>query len=135
MTEEKEASENTWCFGCGKDNPAGLHLHMEYTDDWCMAVFVPQRQHESYGGRMHGGLITTLLDEVMGNQVLHVLGKPAYTAKLEIRFRRAVLIGRPVTAVGKMVSQRGRLVVTEGRVTDADGEIIAEATAKMMLEQ
>ena len=75
MNETKPIPTYDGCFGCGKDNPIGLHLHMKRVDDHCEAVFTPQKEHESYGDRMHGGLVTTLLDEVMGDYVLKVTGE------------------------------------------------------------
>lgn len=132
---EQTTKETTydWCFGCGKDNPIGLHLDMRIVDDHCEAVFIPKKEHESYGDRMHGGLVMTLLDEVMGDYVLRTVGKPAYTAKMDIRFRHAVPLGQPLTITGWITERRGRLYVTEGHVTMADGTVAAEATAKMML--
>ena len=132
MEQDKTYS---WCFGCGKDNPIGLHLQMKRVGDHCEAVFVPQKEHESYGDRMHGGLVMTLLDEVMGDYVLKTAGRPAYTAKIDIRFRHAVPLGRPVTVIGTITSSRGRLYQTAGKVILDDGTVAVEATAKMMLAE
>ena len=59
------ASATNHCFGCGRDNPIGLKLDMHMEDGRCVAYFTPKAEHESYGDRMHGGLTSTLLDEVM----------------------------------------------------------------------
>ena len=56
-------NEYSWCFACGKDNPSGLHMRFEIDDDKCTAYFTPRREHQSYPGRMHGGLVAVLLDE------------------------------------------------------------------------
>ena len=90
------AYETKHCFGCGRDNPIGLKLDMKLDGDRCVAYFTPKAEHESYGDRMHGGLTSTLLDEVMGDYVFRKAGKPAYTARLEIRFRSAIRIGETV---------------------------------------
>jgi hypothetical protein len=52
------------CFVCGIDNPIGLHLSF-YTDDEgrCVARFRPKPEHQGYPGHLHGGIISTLLDE------------------------------------------------------------------------
>ena len=128
-----EHYENTWCFACGKDNPIGLKLEMHIEGDKSTAYFTPKKQHESYGDRMHGGLVSTLLDEVMGHYVFRTEGRPAYTADIEIRFRSAVRIGETIKIEGWVTKHRGRLFVTEGRITKEDGTVVAEATAKMML--
>ena len=59
-----------------------------------MPRFIPQKQHESYDDRMHGGLISTLLDEVMGDFIYQKTGILAYTARIEVRFRHPVRIGK-----------------------------------------
>jgi hypothetical protein len=63
MIVEKQPNSRM-CFVCGIDNPIGLHLSF-YTDDEgrCVARFRPRPEHQGYPGHLHGGLISTLLDE------------------------------------------------------------------------
>lgn len=127
------AYETNHCFGCGRDNPIGLKLDMKLDGDRCVAYFTPKAEHESYGDRMHGGLTSTLLDEVMGDYVFRKAGKPAYTARLEIRFRSAIRIGETVKVEGWPEVHHGRLFIMKGKITHADGTPAAEAKAEMML--
>ena len=127
------AYETNHCFGCGRDNPIGLKLDMKLDGDRCVAYFTPKAEHERYGDRMHGGLTSTLLDEVMGDYVFRKAGKPAYTARLEIRFRSAIRIGETVKVEGWPEVHRGRLFIMKGKITHADGTPAAEAKAEMML--
>ena len=127
------AYETKHCFGCGRDNPIGLKLDMKLDGDRCVAYFTPKAEHESYGDRMHGGLTSTLLDEVMGDYVFRKAGKPAYTARLEIRFRSAIRIGETVKVEVWPEVHRGRLFIMKGKITHADGTPAAEAKAEMML--
>lgn len=127
------AYETNHCFGCGHDNPIGLKLDMKLDGNRCVAYFTPKVEHESYGDRMHGGLTSTLLDEVMGDYVFRKAGKPAYTARLEIRFRSAIRIGETVKVEGWPEVHRGRLFIMKGKITHADGTPAAEAKAEMML--
>ena len=124
------AYDTNHCFGCG---PIGLKLDMKMEGDHCVAYFTPKAEHESYGDRMHGGLTSTLLDEVMGDYVFRIAGKPAYTARLEIRFRSAIRIGETVKVEGWPEVHRGRLFIMKGKITHADGTPAAEAKAEMML--
>lgn len=127
------AYDTNHCFGCGRDNPIGLKLDMKMEGNHCVAYFTPKAEHESYGDRMHGGLTSTLLDEVMGDYVFRIAGKPAYTARLEIRFRSAIRIGETVKVEGWPEVHRGRLFIMKGKITHADGTPAAEAKAEMML--
>lgn len=120
------------CFACGEDNHMGLHLHFFSIENGSLALFTPKHEHQSYNDRMHGGLVLTLLDEVIGNYLWIKDGAPAYTAKMESRFRSPVLIGEPVKIIAKEIKRKGALVVMEGQVIKKDGTIACECTSHMM---
>lgn len=129
-----EAKRDTMCFGCGKDNPIGLHMEFQTDENGVYATFVPQPVHQSYDGRMHGGLVCTLLDETMGNYPYMVEHRVAYTAKMEIRYRQPVRIGEKVRIVAKVKRRKGPLLELTGQIIREDGTIAAEAESKMMYE-
>ncbi len=83
---------------------------------------------------MHGGLVSTLLDEVMGNYIYIKSGKPAYTAKIEVRFRQPFQIGEKIRIVARLKRKKGRLAEMTGQVFKEDGTVAAEAEAKLMCE-
>ena len=72
------------CFVCGIDNPIGLHLSF-YTDEEgrCIARFRPKPEHQGYPGHLHGGVISSLLDETMGRVLTHQ-NVWAMTGRLEV---------------------------------------------------
>lgn len=123
------------CFACGEKNPIGLHLHFFETADGCLSFFTPSQEHQSYNDRMHGGLIMTLMDEVMGNYLFLKTGIPAYTGKMESRFRSPILIGETVKVVCREVKRKGPLAVMEAEVMHEDGTVAAEALSHMMFER
>jgi uncharacterized protein (TIGR00369 family) len=124
-------TSNAMCFVCGVDNPIGLHL--QFTDEeWASsAEFITRPEFQGYQGILHGGIMSTLLDEIMARP-LNAKGISAVTAKLEVRFRQAVPIGTKITVRGELVSQRGRLYEMKAALTREDGESAAEATATFM---
>ena len=130
-----ENDRDTMCFGCGKDNPMGLHLHFRTDENGCYTSFVPQPVHQSYDGRMHGGLISTLLDETMGNYPYMYEHKVAYTARLEVRFRQPVRIGERIHVITKVKRREGQLLEMTGQVIREDGTVAAEADGKLMYEE
>jgi acyl-coenzyme A thioesterase PaaI-like protein len=121
------------CFGCGGDNAHGLHLTF-FPDDrggvW--SPFVAEGRFEGYTGMVHGGVISTVLDEVMAwslyrNEIW------AVTGSLAVRFRAPVLVGERTRAVGWIVGQRGRRVETGGEIRrEEDGSVAATATASFV---
>lgn len=130
-----ENNRDTMCFGCGKDNPMGLHLHFRTDENGCYTSFVPQPVHQSYDGRMHGGLISTLLDETMGNYPYMYEHKVAYTARLEVRFRQPVRIGERIDVITKVKRRKGMLLEMTGQVIREDGTVAAESDGKLMYEE
>ena len=80
---------------------------------------------------IHGGLIATLLDEVMA-QWLWARNIFIMTAEMTTRYSAASPIGVKLTVEGKQVSERGRLILMEARVTLPDGTVSARATAKFL---
>ena len=55
------------CFGCGQENPIGLRLSFDHDGDALVARFVPGEDHQGWPGIVHGGIIATLLYEVLEN--------------------------------------------------------------------
>lgn len=122
------------CFGCGTLNPGGLHLHFyEMADeDAVWAPFTPTSAFEGYGGMIHGGIISAMLDEIMAWS-MYRQQIWAVTASMQTRFRKPVEVGVPVRLVGRVVNNRGRILDVRGEVRrEADDVLLAEATATFM---
>lgn len=119
------------CFGCGEQNPQGLKLKFHQDGEIMRAIFIPQEVHQGYPGLIHGGITSTLLDEVMSWSI-HAQGITAVTGRLEIRFREGIPIGQPITLEGWIVKNKGPVYDTEGRIILANGKIAAEAKARFM---
>ncbi len=82
------------CFGCGDDNPIGLHLRFAADGDSVRASFIPSSDHQGFGNIVHSGIISTILDEAMAWTAAHA-GYWAMTGDMCVRFRRALSVGEP----------------------------------------
>lgn len=120
--------DNGHCFACGPKNPIGLHLRFEATSGGCRTRFVAGKEHQGYEGVVHGGIVSTLLDEVVV-QALWAAGIPAVTAKLEVRFVQPVPVGEELEARAVLVERCGRAVKAEAALTAIDGSTLATARA------
>ncbi len=115
------------CFVCGMQNPIGLKAFFYQDEEGrVVAHFTGKEEHQGYPGVMHGGIVTALLDEVIG-RVAIAHGLWTVTAKLEVRFRRPVPLGQPLTLVGEMTRLRRRTLEGRGEIRLEDGTVVAEA--------
>jgi len=122
------------CFVCGPGNPIGLKLVFRIEDDVCRSEFTPSDIHCGYGGVTHGGIIFSVLDDVMANWI-YLQGIKAFTAKCDIRYKDALPTGTAVRLEGRCIKQRGRLVVMEGKMIRQDNnETVAETLGSFMAE-
>jgi uncharacterized protein (TIGR00369 family) len=120
------------CFACGKNNPISLGLKFRQTDqNKVVAEFIPGLNHQGYDGIMHGGLVTTLLDEAMVTAIIKE-GIEAVTAAINVRFKNPVPIGEKLTVIGYITGNKSRLITTAGYIENSRGEIVATAEAKFM---
>ncbi|MBZ4655146.1 MAG: putative thioesterase family protein [Peptococcaceae bacterium] len=129
-----ELSYDHYCFGCGEHNPHGLKLKFTYDGTNIKTTFVPGEVHQGYPGIMHGGITSTILDEVM-SRCINVLGYIAVTARLEVRFRESIPLHTPVTFEAWIVNRKRNLVDTEARALLSDGKVVAEAQGRFMIIQ
>jgi acyl-coenzyme A thioesterase PaaI-like protein len=59
------------CFACGPDNSRGLRLQFEIDEDGeAIAEWIPDPDLEGFEGIVHGGIISTVLDEAMSKVVV-----------------------------------------------------------------
>jgi acyl-coenzyme A thioesterase PaaI-like protein len=124
--EYNRAELARWCYACGDLNPVGLHLKFRMEEGWAVAEFTAQREHQGYPGYVHGGVVTSLLDEAMG-WATYGQGIWALTGKLELRFRDIVPTGQLLTVRGHIERDRGRTLDVLAELRDAGGKLLAEA--------
>ena len=115
------------CFACGPRHPSGLRLRFERDGDRVTTTFRSSTQHQGFPGYLHGGITSTLLDEVM-SRVSLLEGRWTMTARMEVRFRRPILADQMVTAIAEKAGESRRLLEAQGRVVLPDGTVAAEAT-------
>ncbi len=130
MLDTEDKKEYTYCFACGKDNPIGLHLDFQFEGDVFAATYTVPREYQSYDGVVHGGIISTFLDEAMGGY-LHNKGYKGVTARLNVRFRQSTPVGETVKIMSWITAQRGKFIDMSATVALLDGTVTAEGTAKM----
>ncbi len=98
------------CFGCSPSHPIGFHLEFDREGDEVTTRFTPGEQHQGPPGILHGGLVTTLADELAAWTIVALKGRLGFTAALEGRFSRPLRIGREVLGTGRIAADGPRVV-------------------------
>jgi uncharacterized protein (TIGR00369 family) len=107
------------CFGCGELNEAGLHLELHLEPGRCWAELEIPERFQGWEGVVHGGVLTTIMDEVMTWSLIE-RDSWGVTARLSMDFKQPVFVGRRVRALGRVVEDRRRVVTTAGSIVDPD---------------
>ena len=117
------------CFACGALNEHGIHLDLHVDGDRCWTELALPDRFQGWDGIAHGGIICTVLDEVMAWS-LAATDNWGLTARMSVDFKRPVRLGVPIRGEGWVTAVRRRLVETAARIVDpASGELLATATA------
>jgi acyl-coenzyme A thioesterase PaaI-like protein len=115
------------CFACGELNEHGLHLELHTSPDGSWTELVLEPRFQGWEAVAHGGIVCTVLDEVMAWSVIG-RGTWGVTARLNVAFRRPIVTGRAIRAEGWVVEEHRRAHRTAGKVLDAaSGEVLATA--------
>jgi acyl-coenzyme A thioesterase PaaI-like protein len=119
------------CYACGEKNDRGLHMTFRAEGDRAVCDYTPCDYQQGYPGRMHGGLVATLLDEAMGWAVYGAKQWGA-TARLSVRFRKPVGLDQKLRIDAWITSNRTRLIELRGEVRDEQGMLLAEGEGTFM---
>ena len=121
------------CFVCGLNNPIGLKLDFETDGTIVQTRFRFRSEHAGFKGTVHGGIISTVLDEVMVWACGVQTKRFAYSAELNFRFLEPTKPGEEVTARGEVTTnRRNKLFETCARLENGQGIVLAAATGKYL---
>jgi len=125
--------ESNRCFGCGPANPAGLQMQF-YTDGNSIAswISVPER-FSGWSNLVHGGILSTILDEVMGRAAIHLLKRLPMTKSMTVEYLKPVYAGMEIKIIGKVVKHDDREAIAEGTIHNEDGEICTRSSGTLGL--
>src|SRR5882724_9570367 len=117
----KELPHTHSCFVCGESNPIGLKLRFETDGRIVQTRFVARPEHVGFRQTVHGGLIATLLDEIMVWACAVGTKRFAFCAVLNLRFQNPLRPGEEVLATAELVEDR------RGKIFETKSELQNEA--------
>ncbi|GAB4113835.1 MAG: PaaI family thioesterase [Candidatus Caldatribacteriota bacterium] len=121
------------CFVCGKDNPIGLNLNIYRENKIVKAEFIPDSRHQGFPGIVHGGIIFSILDELMGRTAVINKGVLTLTVEIKIKYRKKAQLGKKIIFNAYMVKDKGKIIETEAQARLEDGTLLAEAWGKFFV--
>lgn len=123
--------DDNYCFVCGEENPSGLNLKFSFRDGKASAEFSPEKIHQGYKDIVHGGIISTLIDEAMVQAAL-MNGIPSITAELTIRFKTPLMVGEKAVVEAKIENIKKKVIEASAKIKKSDNTLIAEGHAKLL---
>ena len=124
--QEPDDSPRHFCYGCGGRNPEGLHIKFEVEGRQVRGRFTARDTHVGFPGVAHGGIAAAVLDEAMG-WAMYAAGAWAMTARMEVKYRKPLPLGRELTVTAVVTRERGRVLDAEAQLRDEHGAVIVEA--------
>jgi len=148
---ERAQNISRMCLVCGRDNPLGLHARFyelapeepaaagasagpaPAAGPELLGVFQVLEEHQSYPGRLHGGISSTILDETIGRAILLIQpGAWGVTVEFTVRFRKPVPLDEEVRCVARITRDTSRIFEGTGEILLADGSVAVEGSGKYL---
>lgn len=123
------------CFVCGLKNKFGLHAHFYITEQKeLVALFTPSEEHQSYPGRMHGGIASAILDETIGRAILNFYEEEVWgvTIDLNVKFKKPIPLNEELKVVGRITKESSRIFEGSGEIILQNGDVAVTAEGKYL---
>ena len=133
----RRQSNSRMCFICGLDNPIGLRAPFyEMEDGSVMTRFRYGEAHQSFPGRVHGGLVATMHDE-LGLRAMWVRAGEdtlGVTMDLRVQYRKPVPYGEDLIARGIVTKLSKSFAAIETAIYDLAGNRLSNAEMKYLIQ-
>jgi acyl-coenzyme A thioesterase PaaI-like protein len=131
LLQEIPNSEDQTCFACGPNNPNGLKMNFSTDGERVYSFIHAPSTMTGWDQTVHGGILTTMLDEVMGWGVIYLLKKIGMTKSMTVKFTKAVYAGERLTVVGDIQKQQSeRDSLMHGAIYNEKDSLCVEATGQ-----
>lgn len=122
--------EGYHCFGCCPDNPAGVHMEFFEDGDEVVCFWLPQAHIQGWVDTLHGGIQSTLIDEIASWVVFRKLQTTGVTNKLEVKFMKPIMTTEnQITLRARLVEMKRQVAFIEVKVYNSQEELCTEGKA------
>jgi acyl-coenzyme A thioesterase PaaI-like protein len=123
------------CFLCGLKNSYGLKgAFYELENNEIVCIFTPAQEHQSYPGRLHGGITTAVLDETIGRAIMMRSKEEVWGVTIEFttRFKKQIPLGKELRVIGRITNETSRTFEGTGELLLPNGEVAATGFGKYL---
>ncbi|MCC8152784.1 MAG: PaaI family thioesterase [Tannerellaceae bacterium] len=123
-----EGLDGYMCFACAPANPSGLHMEFYEDGEDIVAIWKPQEIYQGWLNTLHGGIQSTLMDEIGGWVVVRKLQTTGVTSRLDARFMKSISTGEPELMIrGRIKEQKRNAIFIESEIYNSAGEVCSRA--------
>jgi acyl-coenzyme A thioesterase PaaI-like protein len=123
--------DDRYCLCCGEKNPWGLKMKFRYEGEKLLSEVIVPKELQGFANVVHGGILGTLMDEVMVN-LYWLKGEKAVTVEYQVRLKAPCPVGEKVLLSAWKLGSKKRIRLTGAEARLENGIVVAEATAKCM---
>jgi len=118
------------CFGCCPTNPFGVHMEFYEDGDDVVSLWKPRQHYQGWINTMHGGILSTLVDETAGWVVFRKLQTSGMTTHLDVHYKMTVsTLESLLTIRGHITEMKRNFAFISVTVENSKGEVCVEGKA------
>lgn len=124
----KKQENSRMCLVCGLSNDFGLRTSFyELENGELMGIFTPQEEHQSYPGRLHGGIAAAILDETIGRAIM-IQDREIWGVTVEFtsRYKQPVPLDQELRVIGRIQKNGSRIFEGSGEILLEDGSVAVQ---------
>ena len=123
--------DDRYCLCCGEKNPLGFKMKFRYEGEKLLSETVIPKEYQGFADVVHGGILGTLLDEMMVN-LYWLKGQTVVTVEYQVRLKAPCPVNRTVRFSAWSIETKRNVHFTAAQAQLEDGTVVAEASAKCM---
>lgn len=129
-----KSTENGKCFGCSPDNEQGLQMQFFEQDEYIISEWDPKSHLSGFKNILHGGIQTTLLDEIACWVVFVKCQTAGVTTALNAKFKNSAFTDKGKLSVrAKLISQERKFANIHAEIIGSDGKVCSQAEVQYMI--
>jgi acyl-coenzyme A thioesterase PaaI-like protein len=122
------------CFACGSDNPDGLQMRFFTDEKYLFSEVYLSGNKRGWEQLIHGGIISTILDEIMGWSAIYFTKQFILTKSIKVDYINSLVIDSTVKAVGWIENKKNdKEIKMKAQIYDSENKLCAEAVGEFAL--